>query len=117
VFLASSPGGGPAVVLASPTGLRTSHGGTLLLQSSSAQQIMLPHGFQGGTLNLKTLQGLQGIRVIPLSQAAAAAAVSPNTSFPKGKYEISVITSSEFIKDVTLLSCSRNVFKKIHNKL
>lgn len=83
VFLASSGGGSPAVVLTSPAGLRTQQGGTLVLQPGAAQQIVLPHGFQGGTLNFKSLQGLQGIRVIPLAQASAAAS-SSNTSMPKG---------------------------------
>lgn len=49
-----SGGGTQRVVLASP-----GQGGQLV-----AQQILLPQGFQGGTINIKTLQGL---KVIPLS--------------------------------------------------
>ncbi|KAG8229899.1 hypothetical protein J437_LFUL009763 [Ladona fulva] len=44
-------------------------GGTLVLQQGATQQILLPPGFSGGTLNIKTLQGLQGLKVIPIAQA------------------------------------------------
>jgi hypothetical protein len=74
VILTSQATGGQTVVLASQA-LRA-QGGTLVLQQGGAQQILLPPGFQGGTLNIKTLQGLQGLqglKVIPLSQATAAA--------------------------------------------
>ncbi|XP_046383131.1 nuclear factor related to kappa-B-binding protein isoform X2 [Ischnura elegans] len=46
-------------------------GGTLVLQQGATQQILLPPGFQGGTLNIKTLQGLQGLKVIPIAQATS----------------------------------------------
>jgi hypothetical protein len=51
VFLASSGGESPAMVLTSQGGLRTQQGGTLGLQPGGGQQIVLPHGFQGGTIN------------------------------------------------------------------
>lgn len=74
VILTSQAAGGQTVVLASQA-LRA-QGGTLVLQQGATQQILLPPGFQGGTLNIKTLQGLQGLqglKVIPLAQTAAAA--------------------------------------------
>jgi len=61
-------------VLASPTTLRP-QGGALVLQQGGTQQIVLPANFQG----IKTLQNVQGIRVIPIAQASQA-----NTSLPKG---------------------------------
>lgn len=33
-----------------------------------AQQIIVPANFQGNTLNIKTLQGLQGLKMIPIQQ-------------------------------------------------
>ncbi|XP_068085697.1 nuclear factor related to kappa-B-binding protein [Anabrus simplex] len=74
ILTSQAPGGQQTVVLASQA-LRA-QGGTLVLQQGGTQQILLPPGFQGGTLNIKTLQGLQGLqglKVIPLSQATAAA--------------------------------------------
>ena len=74
VILTSQAAGGQTVVLASQA-LRA-QGGTLVLQQGATQQILLPPGFQGGTLNIKTLQGLQGLqglKVIPLAQTTAAA--------------------------------------------
>ncbi|XP_069681281.1 nuclear factor related to kappa-B-binding protein-like isoform X2 [Periplaneta americana] len=75
VILTSQAAGGHQTVVLASQALRA-QGGTLVLQQGGAQQILLPPGFQGGTLNIKTLQGLQGLqglKVIPLSQATAAA--------------------------------------------
>jgi hypothetical protein len=75
VILTSQATGGHQTVVLASQALRA-QGGTLVLQQGGAQQILLPPGFQGGTLNIKTLQGLQGLqglKVIPLSQATAAA--------------------------------------------
>ena len=72
VILTSQATGGHQTVVLASQALRA-QGGTLLLQQGGTQQILLPPGFQGGTLNIKTLQGLQGLKVIPLSQATAAA--------------------------------------------
>lgn len=65
--------GGQTVLLASQ-GLRgqthTGAQGTLTVLQQGGQQILLPPGFHASTLNIKTLQGL---KVIPLTPAQAAA--------------------------------------------
>nr|CAD7444362.1 unnamed protein product [Timema bartmani] len=76
ILTSQAAGGHQTVVLAASQAIR-SQGGALVLQQGATQQILLPPGFQGGTLNIKSLQGLQGLqglKVIPLSQATAAAA-------------------------------------------
>jgi hypothetical protein len=72
--LASGSGTNQTVVLASPSGIRP-QGGALVLQQGGTQQFVLPAGFQ----NIKTLQNVQGIRVIPIAQASQA-----NAGLPKG---------------------------------
>lgn len=88
----TAPGGGQQTVLLASQPLRpaSSVSGTtsqpavtaaagsnavVLQQAGGTQQILLPPGFQGGTINLKSLQGiqgLQGLKVIPVAQAAQA---------------------------------------------
>jgi hypothetical protein len=70
--LASGSGTNQTVVLASPSGIRPQG---LVLQQGGTQQFVLPAGFQ----NIKTLQNVQGIRVIPIAQASQA-----NAGLPKG---------------------------------
>jgi hypothetical protein len=82
VILTSQATGGHQTVVLASQALRA-QGGTLVLQQGGAQQILLPPGFQSGTLNIKTLQGLQGLKVIPLSQATAAATTKGETSLIK----------------------------------
>ncbi|RZF47766.1 hypothetical protein LSTR_LSTR006030 [Laodelphax striatellus] len=72
VILASQAGTSGQTVLLAPQGLRGSAqttAGTLTVLQQGPQQILLPPGFQGGTLNIKTLQGL---KVIPLAQTTAS---------------------------------------------
>ncbi|KAL1455399.1 hypothetical protein WDU94_009494, partial [Cyamophila willieti] len=53
-------------ILLSPQALQTTNGRTLtLVQQGNGQPLLLPSNFQGGTLNIKTLQGM---KVIPFSQ-------------------------------------------------
>ncbi|XP_034232417.1 uncharacterized protein LOC117640193 isoform X3 [Thrips palmi] len=88
----TSPGGGQQTVLLASQPLRpaSSVSGTtsqpavtaaagsnavVLQQAGGTQQILLPPGFQGGTINLKSIQGiqgLQGLKVIPVAQATQA---------------------------------------------
>lgn len=72
VILASQAGSSGQTVLLAPQGLRgtTPPTGTLTVLQQGTQQILLPPGFQGGTLNIKTLQGL---KVIPLAQTTTSA--------------------------------------------
>lgn len=72
VILASQAGSSGQTVLLAPQGLRgttPTTAGTLTVLQQGTQQILLPQGFQGGTLNIKTLQGL---KVIPLAQTTAS---------------------------------------------
>ncbi|KAI5727241.1 hypothetical protein M8J76_016857 [Diaphorina citri] len=53
-------------VLLAPQAIQTTNGRTLtLVQQGNGQPLLLPSNFQGGTLNIKTLQGM---KVIPFSQ-------------------------------------------------
>ncbi|CAB3372355.1 Hypothetical predicted protein [Cloeon dipterum] len=80
LFLTSGSGSNQTVVLASPSGLRPQG---LVLQQGGAQQIVLPANLQGGNLNIKSLQNVQGIRVIPIAQAAAS-----NANLAKGRQQV-----------------------------
>ncbi|XP_059480757.1 nuclear factor related to kappa-B-binding protein isoform X2 [Neocloeon triangulifer] len=83
LILASGSGSGQqTVVLASPTSLRP-QGGALVLQQGGGQQFMLPANLHGANINLKSLQNVHGIRVIPIAQAAGA-----NTNLPKGRQQV-----------------------------
>lgn len=67
ILTSQNTGGNQALVLTSQGNVRAQNNpGTALtvVQQGTTQQILLPAGFQGGTINLKALQGL---KVIPLS--------------------------------------------------
>lgn len=69
ILTSQNTGGNQALVLTPQGNVRTqSNPGTVtVVQQGGTQQILLPAGFQGGTINLKALQGLQGVKVIPLA--------------------------------------------------
>lgn len=67
ILTSQNSGGNQALVLTPQGNVRAQNSpGTALtvVQQGTTQQILLPAGFQGGTINLKALQG---VKVIPLS--------------------------------------------------
>lgn len=61
----------------------TSPGQRVVLVQGSGGQILLPSSFQGGAINLKSLQGL---KMIPIQQSQAGQ-IQQNT----GKYTVHII--------------------------
>lgn len=68
MILASQSGSNNQAIVLTQGNVRTQNtsGTVTLVQQGATQQILLPAGFQGGTINLKSLPG---VKVIPFAGA------------------------------------------------